>query len=58
MTMQSNNGNFEKYKSEMLRMYQQKNRPINSNKNNYLKNDQENFYIDSIKSNDNYLKND
>lgn len=53
MTMQSNNGNFEKYKSEMLRMYQQKNRPINSNKNNYLKNDQENFYNDSIKSNDN-----
>ena len=51
--MQSNNGNFEKYKSEMLRMYQQKNRPINSNKNNYLKNDQENFYTDSIKSNDN-----
>lgn len=51
--MQSNNGNFEKYKSEMLRMYQQKNRPINSNQNNYLKNDQENFYNDSIKSNDN-----
>lgn len=51
--MQSNNGNFEKYKSEMLRMYQQKNRPINSSKNSYLKNDQENFYDDSIKSNDN-----
>ena len=30
MNMRSNNGNFEKYKSEMLRMYQQQNRPMNS----------------------------
>lgn len=42
--MQSSNGNFEKYKSEMLRMYQQKNRPVNSAENNYVKNDKNNFY--------------
>ena len=42
--MQSSNGNFEKYKSEMLRMYQQKNRPGNSVENNYVKNDKNNFY--------------
>ncbi len=42
--MQSSNGNFEKYKSEMLRMYQQKNRLVNSNENNYVKNDKDNFY--------------
>ena len=38
MNMRSNDGNFEKYKSEMLRMYQQQNRPINpsnSQKNNF-----------------------
>lgn len=51
--MQSNNGNFEKYKSEMLRMYQQKNKPINSNKNNYIQNDQDDFYNVSNKSNEN-----
>ena len=51
--MQSNNGNFEKYKSEMLRMYQQQNRPINSNKNNYMKSDQDAFYNNSASSNDN-----
>lgn len=50
--MQSSNGNFEKYKSEMLRMYQQKNRPVNSVENNYVKNDKNNFYNDEIKSND------
>ena len=44
MNMQSSNGNFEKYKSEMLRMYQQKNRPGNSVENNYVKNDKNNFY--------------
>ncbi len=49
--MQSSNGNFEKYKSEMLRMYQQKNRPVNSSENNYVKNDKNNFY-DDVNSND------
>lgn len=51
--MQSNNGNFEKYKSEMLRMYQQKNRSTNSNNNNYLKNNGEDFYNDLTRYNDN-----
>ena len=50
--MQSSNGNFEKYKSEMLRMYQQKNRPVNSVGNNYAKNDKDNFYSDATKSTD------
>ena len=50
MNMQSSNGNFEKYKSEMLRMYQQKNRPVNSTENNYINNDQDRFYNDPIKS--------
>lgn len=49
--MQSSNGNFEKYKSEMLRMYQQKNRPVNSVENNYVKDDKDNFYAD-VNSND------
>ncbi len=49
--MQSSNGNFEKYKSEMLRMYQQKNRPVNSAENNYVKNNKNNFY-DNAGSND------
>lgn len=52
MNMQLSNGNFEKYKSEMLRMYQQKNRPVNSTENNYINNDQDRFYNDLIKSND------
>lgn len=52
MNMQSSNGNFEKYKSEMLRMYQQKNRPVNSVGNNYAKNDKDNFYSDATKSTD------
>ena len=61
MNMRSNNGNFEKYKSEMLRMYQQQNRPMNqanAPQNSFSGSSNQRGYVQNPKNrNDNVLSN-
>ena len=61
MNMRSNDGNFEKYKSEMLRMYQQQNRPMNqanAPQNSFSGGSNQRGYVQNPKNrNDNVLSN-